>query len=68
MTELTITVDNPALIPSLRKVLSSMEGVKIKANRRRKTAIEQALEDEAAGRVTEWKSAEDMFNFLMSDK
>ena len=68
MTELTLTIDNPDLLPSLRKVLSSMEGVKIKSSRRRKNAVERSLDDKAAGRVTTWSSAEEMFDTLMSEK
>ena len=68
MTELTLSIDNPALLPSLRKVLSCMEGVTIKSCRSHKTGIEEALDDAAAGRISSWNSAEEMFNALMSDK
>ena len=70
MTELTLTIEDESLVPSLRHVLRSLPGVKIKPTprRRKKSGIEQALDDEAAGRVTEWKSAEQMFETLMASE
>ena len=67
MNELTLRIDDASLLPSLRRVLNSIEGVHIVSTpRRRKTGMELAMEDEAAGRVTEWESAEQMFNTLMT--
>lgn len=67
MTELTLTVEDDSLLPSLRRVLRSLPGVHIKpAPRKRKTGIEQALEDEAAGRVTEWTGGiDEMFDHIL---
>ena len=68
MTEITLRVTNESLLPSLRKLIRSIDGIDIvPAKRKRKSGIEQALEDVAAGRVTEWKSADEMFKTLMAE-
>lgn len=66
MTELTLRVTDDSLLPSFRRLVRSIDGIEIVPKpRRRKSGIELALEDIAAGRVTEWESAEQMFNTLM---
>lgn len=68
MTEITLRVTNESLLPSFRKLIRSIDGIDIvPAKRKRKSGIEQALEDVAAGRVTEWKSADEMFKTLMTE-
>ncbi|MBQ4377237.1 MAG: hypothetical protein II793_06050 [Bacteroidales bacterium] len=64
---LTLQVDDASLMPSLKRVLRSIEGVHIvPAKRKRKSGIEQALEDEAAGRVTEWTGdIDEMFDQIL---
>lgn len=62
MAELLIEVENESFLSSLRKVLSSMDGVKVKrASQRKETGLELALEDVKEGRVTEWNSVDEMF-------
>ena len=66
MTELTLRVTDDSLLPSFRRLVRSIDGIEIVPKpRRRKSGIELALEDIAAGRVTVWESAEQMFNTLM---
>ena len=48
----------------LKKVLESMKGVVIVPNHQKKTGIEEAMDDIRHGRVTEYKSADDMFEKL----
>lgn len=68
MTEITLRVTNESLLPSFRKLIRSIDGIDIvPAKRKRKSGIEQALEDVAAGRVTEWESADEMFKTLMAE-
>ena len=68
MTEITLRISDESMLPWFRKMIRSMEGVEIvPAKRKRKSGIEQALEDVAAGRVTEWNSAEEMFRTLMAE-
>lgn len=67
MTEITIRVSDESLLPSFRKLIRSIDGIEIvPAKRKRKSGIEQALEDEAAGRVTEWKGGiDEMFDQIL---
>ena len=68
MTEITLRVTDESLLPSFRKLIRSIDGIDIvPAKRKRKSGIEQALEDVAAGRVTVWKSADEMFKTLMTE-
>ena len=68
MTEITLRVSNESLLPSFRKLIRSIDGIDIvPTKRKRKSGIEQALEDEAAGRVKTWNSAEEMFQALMAE-
>lgn len=66
MTELTLRITDESLLPSFRRLVRSIDGIEIvPTKRKRKSGIEQALEDEAAGRVTEWKSADEMFDHIL---
>lgn len=65
MNTLTIQVEDRNVMSGLKKVLKSMNGVVIVPNRKkRKTGIEEAMDDIRHGRLTEYKSAEDMFEKL----
>ena len=66
MTQLTLNVTDESLLPMLRKLFRSMEGVEIAPHRRRKSGIELAYEDVEAGRVTKRDSHDEMFNTLMA--
>ena len=69
MTELVLTVENESILPSLKKVLGSIEGVRVKKmTRKKKTGLELAIEDVEAGRVTEWNSVDEMFNTVLGDE
>ncbi|MDO5342757.1 MAG: response regulator [Bacteroidia bacterium] len=61
MTELIIEVEDKSILASLKKILSNLDGVKVRKNTsRRKTGIELALEDVEAGRVFTAKDADDL--------
>lgn len=65
MNTITIQVENPSVFAGLKKVLSSMKGVEILPKpRKKKTGLEEALEDVRCGRVTTYKSVDDMFEKL----
>lgn len=66
MTQLTLNVTDESLIPMLRKLFRSIEGVEVTTKRRKKSGIELAYEDVEAGRITKWDSPEEMFNTLMA--
>ena len=63
MTQITINVEDPSLLPSLKKLLKSINGVSIaKTPGKKKRGIDEALEDIAAGRVTHYDTVDDFFN------
>ncbi|MDE5763211.1 MAG: hypothetical protein K2K11_03820 [Bacteroidales bacterium] len=67
MTQLTITIENPAALPGIKKFLGKIQGVTITSStavRKRKTGIDLALEDVRAGRVNTYKSSEELFQKL----
>ena len=64
MATLTIQVEDRSVMAGLKKVLGSMKCVVIVPNHQKKTGIEEAMDDIRHGRVTEYKSADDMFEKL----
>lgn len=62
MTQMTLTITDPKDASLIRKLLAKFEGVYIsKPSKKRKTGLDEALEDVAAGRVTRYDSVEDFF-------
>ena len=57
-------MENRSVLAKLKKLLESMKGVVIVPNHQKKTGIEEAMDDIRHGRVTEYKSADDMFEKL----
>ena len=51
MKEITLRVSDESLLPMLRKLFRSLDGVEVVTRRRKKSGLEKALEDVAAGRV-----------------
>ncbi len=65
METLTIQVEDRNVMSGLKRVLKSMNGVVIvPTSKKKKTGIEEAIDDIRHGRVTEYKSADDMFEKL----
>ena len=62
MTQITLTISDPRDASLIKKLLSKFDSVTIsKPARKRKTGLDEALEDVAAGRVTRYESVEDFF-------
>lgn len=62
MTQLTLTITDPKEATLIKKLLAKFDSVTIsKPVRKRKTGIEEAIEDVKAGRVTRYDSVEDFF-------
>ena len=62
MTQITLTITDPKEASLIKKLLAKFDSVTItKPARRRKTGLEEALEDVKAGRVTRYASVEDFF-------
>ena len=67
MTEITLKVTDESLLPMLRKLFRSMEGVEKVTHRRKKSGIEKALDDVKAGRVYVAANGEDLIRQCLSD-
>ena len=72
MTQLVLNIENPAILPSLKKVLSALEGVSIakntnkSLNKKKRTGLDEALEDVKAGRVSgPFNNVEELMAHLM---
>lgn len=63
MATLTIQVEDNSVMAGLKKVLEAMKGVVIVPNHHM-SGIEEAMDDIRHGRVTEYESADDMFEKL----
>ncbi|HJE38962.1 MAG TPA: hypothetical protein K8V47_04290 [Candidatus Amulumruptor caecigallinarius] len=67
MTQFTITVTDPKEASLIKKLLAKFDSVTItKPAYKRKTGLDEALEDVAAGRVYQASSVEDLFRQLNS--
>ncbi|MDE5749225.1 MAG: hypothetical protein K2H87_00475 [Duncaniella sp.] len=65
MTQITINVENPSILPHLKKILGAIEGISIaKTTRKPKTGLSEAMDDIKTGRLNSYESAEDMFEKL----
>ena len=72
MQQITINVENPSIMPSLRRVLNAIDGISIVPTRRKKgieeaekKGIEEAEEDIRKGRVYKADSVDDMFKQIL---
>lgn len=62
MTQLTLTITDPKEASLIKKLLAKFDSVTIsRPSRKRKTGLEEALDDVRAGRVTHYDSVEDFF-------
>ena len=65
MNTIKIKFEDNTVMAGLKKVLRSMNGVVIvPAKKKKKTGIEEAMDDIRSGKVTEYENAEDMFEKL----
>ena len=62
MTQITLTINDPKDASLIKKLLKKFDSVTIsKTTTKRKTGLDEALEDVAAGRVTRYDSVDDFF-------
>lgn len=69
MTQLTVTISDPKDASLIRRFLSKFDSVTISRshkNKKRKTGLDEAIEDVKAGRVYHAESVDDLFNQLNS--
>ena len=59
MNTITIQVEDHKVMAGLKKVLEAMNGVVILPARKKKSGIEEAMEDVRKGRVTKYESSDE---------
>ncbi|NPD81749.1 hypothetical protein HPS57_07150 [Prevotella sp. PINT] len=65
MTEYILRVEDNDVLSTLRKLISWLPGVTLTpVKKSEKNGLDEALEDVAAGRVTTYKSVDEMFENL----
>lgn len=65
MTQITLNITDPKEASLIKKLLAKFDSVTIsKPSRKRKTGLDEALEDVAAGRVYHAKDVDDLFSQL----
>jgi hypothetical protein len=65
MTQFTLTIEDPKDVSLIKKLLAKFDGVTLKkTDCKRKTGLDEALEDVVAGRVYHATSVDDLFNQL----
>lgn len=66
MTQLVLNIEDEAMLAPLKKVIKAMNGVSIAPKvRKRKSGIEEAMEDIAAGRIHHANSVDEMFKDIL---
>lgn len=64
MKQLTLNIENAALVPLLTRLVAQLNGVTIVKPDKRRSSYEKALDDAQAGRVVKCSSLDDCFNKL----
>lgn len=65
MTQLVINVEDESILPSLKRILSAIEGISIiKPAKKKKSGLDEALDDVEKGRINHYESVEDLFKAL----
>lgn len=65
MSTIVLDIKDSSIIPSLKKILSRLDGVSIiQQKSKRKSGMELAREDVEKGRVTEYKDVEELLDKL----
>ena len=67
MTQLILNIENVKILPSLKKILGAIEGVSIAQSKtvKRKSGLDEALEDIEAGRIYHAESTDEMFKQIL---
>ncbi|MCC8120388.1 MAG: hypothetical protein LIP09_16840 [Bacteroidales bacterium] len=69
MTQLMVTIEDSSKVSTIKKLLQMIEGVHVSLppKKKRKTGIDLAYEDVAAGRVTRYNSFSDFMKEIKSE-
>lgn len=64
--QLVVSVSDPSLLSKLKNAIKMLNGVSsISVLKPKKTGLEEAEEDLAKGRVTQWNSVDEMFDTIL---
>lgn len=64
--KLVVSVSDPSLVNKLKSAIQMLNGVSsISVLKPKKTELELAEEDVVKGRVTQWNSADEMFDTIL---
>ncbi|MDE6417046.1 MAG: hypothetical protein K2K68_08485 [Duncaniella sp.] len=62
MTQLTINIENKAILPHLKKILGAIEGVSIaKSHPAQRRSIDRAMDDVVSGRTKKFSNTDEFF-------
>lgn len=66
MTQLVLNIDDPSILPTLKRVVKAFKGVTInQAEKKHKCSLDEALEDVRAGRVYgPFNSVDELFKHI----
>lgn len=65
MTQLTINIENAAILPHLKKILSAIDGISIaKPAKKKKTGLDVAYEDVKANRINSYGSVDEFYKSM----
>ncbi|MCM1532556.1 MAG: hypothetical protein NC114_09840 [Ruminococcus flavefaciens] len=62
MNQLVLNIEDPKILPSLRKILASIKGVSIERQTLRRTGLDDAINDAKEGRINRYESVDALFN------
>ena len=66
--QLLVTVSDPTMLTKLKNAIKMLNGVSsISIIKPKKTGLELAEEDKEKGRVTQWKSVDEMFDTILGE-
>lgn len=66
MTQLILNIDDPSILPTLKRVVKAFKGVTIdRPEKKHKCSLDEALEDVRAGRVYSAESTDDLFKTIL---
>lgn len=67
MTQLVLNIENPSILPSLKKVLNALDGVSIAKQTKRirkKSELELAIDEARKGDVTHWDCVDSLIEHI----
>lgn len=65
MIQMVLNIEDKSLLPSLRKILSKLEGVTIHTPKTHKSGLDRALEDVEAGHVYKADNVDELFKQIL---